>query len=355
MRRRLVCAVALVFVTVAAVANSGKPTPVFVQDLHAFGFLTQAKPETASYTDVVFLTDETVLVTINQTVFTGPVVYPFEDQPPAKLLLFDISQRKLTRTAEFPIEKMMPSVRATQNGEFVLLNEAGVHHCSASLECDKQVPSRGPIRVSPKGTRLIVGGNGRTEQKLLDSATFNELDRFPAGHDPEVVPGDAALLLWSWHDLRVRSAGHPDQSIPLGRDGFPPEARFLNDHTIAGFEFNTALSVATVGGKILYSVPVQTRWNLARLVSSPSGARFCFHEGGYTRWNSVVNFLDIDSGRPLNLERVTVFDTDSGRVVLKMQWDPRPYQGDLTDPALSPDGHKLAIIRKGRLEAFDIP
>jgi hypothetical protein len=353
MRRGLICAT-LFFVTIGAAANSGKSAPIFVQDLHAFGFLTQAKPETASYTDVVFLSNETVLVTINQRVFTGPVVYPFEDQPPAKLLLFDIAQGKLIRTAEFPIEKMMLSVRATQNGDFVLLNEAGVHLCSASLECDKQVPSRGPIRVSPKGTRLIVGGNGRTGQKLLDSATLDELDRFPAGHELEVVPGDAALLLWSRGDLRIRSSGESDRPIPFGRSGFPPEARFLNDHTIAGFESNTTLSVATAGGKILYSIPVQTRWNLARLVSSPSGIRFCFHEAGYTRWNSVVNFLDIDSGRPLNFERVTVLDTDSGRVVLKLEWDPRPYEGDLTDPALSPDGYKLAVIRKGRLEVFDI-
>lgn len=357
MRRRLVCAVALIFATMGAAANSAKPVPAFVQDLHGFGFLTQAKPETASYTDVVFLTDDTVLVTINQKVFSGHLFYSksIGDRPPSKLLLFDISQRKLVRTAEFPIEKTMLSVRATQNGEFVLLNEEGIHLCSTTLECSKSVPSRGPVRVSPRGTRLIVGGNGRTVPKLLDSATFNELDSFPAGLDREVVPGDAALLLWSRRDLRMRSSGQPDQPIPLGRDGFPPEARFLNDHKIAGFESNTTLSIATVGGKILYRIPVQTRWNLARLVSSTSGTRFCFHEAGYTHWNSVVNFLDIDSGRPLNFERVTVFDTDSGRVLLKMGWDPRPYEGDLTDPALSPDGHKLAIVRKGRLEVFDIP
>jgi hypothetical protein len=67
-----------------------------------------------------------------------------------------------------------------------------------------------------------------------------------------------------------------------------------------------------------------------------------------------VNFLDIDSGRSFNFERVTVLETDSGHLLFKLEWDPRPYGGGLTDPALSPNGQRLAIIRNGSLEVFEI-
>jgi len=353
MQTRLVCTMVMVAWTVGSVASSKKPTPVLTQNLHTFGFLNRSKPETGSYSDVVFLTDETVLVTINERVFSGNVVYPFEDKPPSKLLLFDVSQSKLVRTVEFPIEKNIHSVRATQNGEFVLLNEEGAHLCSATLECGISVPGRGPVLVSPRGTKLIVGGNGQTEQKLLDSTTLRELGRF-SFHHPDVVPGETALLVQSERRLSVRQAGQPERPIPFGGGFIWPDARFLNDHMIAGFESDTSLAVADFDGNILYRIPATTRRNLATLVASSSGARFCIHEVGYTHWNSIVNFLDIDSGRSFNFERVTVLETNSGHLLFKLEWDPRPYGGGLTDPALSPDGHRLAIIRNGSLEVFEI-
>ena len=94
---------------------------------------------------------------------------------------------------------------------------------------------------------------------------------------------------------------------------------------------------------------------MSEVVASASGKRFCFHEGGYTRWNSFVNFLDIDHGRQLNFESANVMSTDSGASPFRLVWDPRPYIGLLITPALSPDGQRLAVIRNGVLELFEIP
>ena len=74
--------------------------------------------------------------------------------------------------------------------------------------------------------------------------------------------------------------------------------------------------------------------------------------GGSDRFNSVINFLGIENGRPMNLERISVFSVQSGREWLHLEWDPRPFVGYLAVPALSPDGKKLATIRSARLVVF---
>jgi hypothetical protein len=67
-----------------------------------------------------------------------------------------------------------------------------------------------------------------------------------------------------------------------------------------------------MNGTVLFRVPVQARWEMPGVLASASGNRFCFHEKGYTAWNSFVNFLDIDHGRPVNFESIYVMSTDSG-------------------------------------------
>jgi hypothetical protein len=65
----------------------------------------------------------------------------------------------------------------------------------------------------------------------------------------------------------------------------------------------------------------------------------------------VVNFLDIDGGRPENSQLVRVVDLSTGKEIATFEWDPRPFR---TKPALSASGHKLARIRGGILEVFNI-
>ena len=70
----------------------------------------------------------------------------------------------------------------------------------------------------------------------------------------------------------------------------------------------------------------------------------------------MSSFLSRRSGDPKNpVKKFTkAHRTGLEEFADRLEWDPRPYEGDLTDPALSPDGYKLAVIRKGRLEVFDI-
>ena len=338
----------------AAGAHSSQPGPSFRQDLRSFGFITEAPGRiVASFTDVTFLSDDLVLVTVNTRTY-GPVEPLFADSPPSKLLLIDLCKRAVVKAAEVPIEKARGSVRAVADGRFVLLNESGLNVCSRDLECRLASQTRGPVLVSPKGTRIAVGGNGRTEQEVLDGITLTEIARFPWS-GPNVIPGDTSLLLRKDQKLYLSSSGEPDRQLPILGIGILPEAWFVSDSRIAGFESDRVLAVVEGNAATVFRVPVTQRWHLAEVTTSASGSRFCFHEAGYTTLNSIVNFLDIDSGRPANTESVNVISVQSGKSILKLEWDPRPYVGTSSAPALSPSGNRVAVIRTGFLEVFDLP
>src|SRR5439155_20270979 len=112
---------------------------------------------------------------------------------------------------------------------------------------------------------------------------------------------------------------------------------------------------AKLDGSILFRRLAKARWRVSELSTAASASRFCFHEAGYMTFNSLVNFLDIDSGRPFNFETVGVISADSGKPLLDLRWDPRPYVGPLSSPALSPDGHSLAVVHGGFLEVYRAP
>ena len=67
----------------------------------------------------------------------------------------------------------------------------------------------------------------------------------------------------------------------------------------------------------------------------------------------VVSVESDHKTRTVDIYRI--FDTHSGKEIFHFEWDPRPYLGDLVAPALSPSGHKLAVMRSGYLEVFELP
>jgi hypothetical protein len=340
-----------------APVNPGRPQPkqIFHEDLGLLGFRTKPSGQIVGiFTNVNFLTDNLILVTINDRVY-GPVEKTNTDQPLSKLLLFDVSQNRLLNAASMPVEKDRGAVRALEGGRFALLNEEGLHICTLEFACGLPFATGGPLFVSPEGTKIVVGGNGQKEQKLLDGMTLEELDRFPF-ENPSVIPGDRALIVARpQREVYARVPGQPDQQLPFERLNLWPEERFINRDSVAGFESATVLAIVKVDGTVLFRVPVESRWGISEVVASASGTRFCFHEGGYTPWNSFVNFLDVDSGRPINVESVKIMSSDNGNSLFQLVWDPRPYVGMPITPALSPNGQRLAIVRHGILEIFAIP
>jgi hypothetical protein len=200
---------------------------------------------------------------------------------------------------------------------------------------------------------VIAGGNGWTAQTVLDAQTFRQLETFDRKNSNGVIPGDSALLIRRGDNLFLRSDGKQESALASRSLGVFPDARFLNDDTvltIADYKDHAAVIVRK-DGTILHRVPVEEPWKTS-FISSASGSRFCIEEYGYTKLNALMSPLDIDSGRPPDLQTIRVFDVASGKQLTKFQWDPRPY---VVTPALSPDGHRLAAIRQGILEVYELP
>jgi hypothetical protein len=223
------------------------------------------------------------------------------------------------------------------------------------LECRKAIDSRDPLFVSPRGTRIAVGGNGQTTQRVLETNSLKEVGEF-AWNEARAIPGDDGILLEKKGKSYLRMSDSSERQLPFINLGvFWPDARFLNDKELAGFVSTDSLAVMRLDGTLLYQKPVTQLWRLNEILPTASGSRFCFHEAGYTTLNSIVNFLDIENTRPFNTQTITVFETESGRPVFRSEWDPRPYVGPLGSPALSPDAHELAVMHDSHLEVYRIP
>lgn len=354
---------ALVLVIGCSKDRNPQPTRIFQQDLHAFGYVTEEHGQLhASYPVLTFLSEDLLLVLINVEKLdsTGASLSP-GDQPPSELLIFNVNEHKLLVRSQIPVSKQRNALQATGNGRFVILNESGILLCLETLQCGSpvQAPRASALFVSPKGTRLLLNGNMYDGQELFDTAALQKLDQIPSDN-PRVMPGDAGLLVWpadSQNHMRlyVRFPGKPDVLLGFTGGITSPYGRFLNDTTVASQESDTILAVAKVDATVMYRMPVHPFWDGTEVLPSASGNRFCINEGGYTRWNSIMNIWDIDNARPWNVQRVRVIETASGRVLLDRTWDPRPFVGFEPSPALSPSGNKLAIIRSGVLEILDVP
>jgi len=334
--------------------NSSIPDSIFREDLHPFGY-PQPLPHQrlASYIELAFLSDDLILVSLNVRSSVNPVEPLNTDKPPSKLLLFDISQKVLVRSSERTIEKFWGSVRATHGGNFVVLDQSGIQLCSKNLECDPPSPiaGNGPLFVSPRGSRIMAGGNGQNEQELLDADSLKPLNHFAFGQ--AAMPGDTAVLATRGHQLYLLRDDAPDKLLSFPGGGIRLNALFLSDNVFATYENDRTLVGVDLDSKIKYRISVLPQWSGTNIIPAASGSRFCIHQNAYKVWGSKLSVSDQYRTRDVDIYRI--FDTYSGKELFHFEWDPRPYINTLGAPAISPSGSRLAVIHSGYLEILGLP
>lgn len=111
--------------------------------------------------------------------------------------------------------------------------------------------------------------------------------------------------------------------------------------------------IQALDGAVRYETIVESSLPETKIIPATNGKRFCIYEVGYNKFSlpNLLGYGDV----PYHFERVRVLETNTGKPLFELQWDPRPYWYDLVKPAISPDGHRLAIARHGFLEVFEIP
>lgn len=262
--------------------------PTRTWDLREFGYSS----EQADYSVAEFLSDNLLLVAINQRAVSSP--HPLvEDTPEATLVLFDMSNGATLGKARTPMSKSNYSIAPVLGSQFLMLTSSEVRLCSIDLQCDRSVPTKGPLWVSPDRARAVVGGNLGTPQVVLDSRTLAPI--VDADHNSPNIPAK------------------PGASY--GRDG------------------SFAESILSADGQRLMKVKVKQ-----------------------TGWNKLTNPLSGFGDRPYNSQRIVVYEKRSGAELFAIHWDPRKLGTSLTTlPALSPTGHEVARLRRGVVEVFDVP
>jgi hypothetical protein len=322
-------------------------------DLGKFGYqFTGSTPVFADYTDLGFLSEDLLLISINQRGF-GPVEPLFADSPESTIVVFDVKRASVAATAKMSVEKMSGSVQAISRERFAVLNEKGLQFCNQNLRCVSPMEAAtGPMFVSPQGKRMAVRGSGRTES-LIDTESSKQIAGFEPYRAifPPVIPGDEVSIVRRDNAIILQRPGREEISIDIEAKEVFPEFRFLNLGLVACLDHDASdVVVSGLDGKEFHRYKVKDAWRTG-ILPAASGTRFGIYEHGYTALNSLLNLLDIDEGRPQDFQRVRVIDISSGKEVYQLEWDPRPY---LTKPALSPSGHRLARVKAGILEVFQV-
>jgi hypothetical protein len=336
------------------------PSVIYTLDLRLHGFHAEDNWSGLDNSGLTFLSDNLLLVSVVQLQLHGGGNFTDVDSPPSPLFVIDTSKRQIVSAATLPVEHQSTPVQLAGDGKFTLWNQRGVQICDAWFHCGQPLPAHKLRLVSPKGTRAITwfqpNATGWGDLELINLQNMNSLETFPYRRPDlrftHIIPGDNAVILQDGKSAVVRALGKDDRRIPFDDTGTFVEARFLNASSVVYLSWNESQAVIeTLDGKELYRIAVQKAWQ-AGFIPSFEGARFGVYEYGYTLWNSIVNFLDIDEGRQMNFQKVRIINTSSGSNVVELEWDPRPH---LVTPAISPNGHLLARVRGAVLEIVAIP
>lgn len=275
--------VTALLVTGGSAAETGhKPERIF--DMRQYGYAGEAR----DYSAVVFLSEDLLVVAINQ----APYYYPhplFEEKPDSTLVLLDVGNEKPPRVTHTPMFKFDDSMAPALEGYFLVLTLSEVKLCSADFDCQRTFPTKGPLWLSSDRSKIVVGGNSMTPRVILDSRTLVPI----TGPSPKTIQG-----AWQTRERHDRS---------------------IVDST-----------------------------------SSLDGARLMTVETGQTRWSKITNPLAGLGEPPFNRQRVNVYDKQTGQELFTLRWDPR-HAGMTRRPALSPTGRRVALLRRGLLEVFEVP
>lgn len=335
----------------------------FGLDLRQFGYKPGPQTHLRDFTGIAFLSDDLLAVAINQ----APSVLAIRNLRRV-VIVIDLRTRKVVAKADFQLKDYEGSVQAISGQRLAVLTEDSLSVCSSLLLCHAVLPADSPLRPSPAGTMIAVGGNIRTKCVVADAATLKTLGTFPfsirtspaPSHvTPEhpgvilqtVVPGDKAFLVSDQRGAAIYWRDGKRSHVDFSARVFGFTLQFVADELFGYRNLEQAkVLIERLDGRPKFQYDLLDREN-GDLISCNSGKRFGIVEDGYTFLNRLMNPLDIMHNRPRNFQRFRVFDSLSGAEVSRAEWNPETR---LVKPALSPSGKQFARIRANFLEVLPV-
>lgn len=306
------------------------------------------------YAELSFLSDDLLVVSVSQVEDSKDVATLRGDIPEPTVIVFDVKRASIRATGTIAVDEVGDSLQAISGERFAVFNDKGLQFCDPNLRCESIAPTAGPLFASPQGKRVAFGGNRLTPEVVIDTESLKQVAVFgrpPMGHP--AIPGDMAMLVDQGGRITVQKSGVEDVPLNVPNKWFFLEHRFLSAGSAACLDEDASEAVVfDTNGKQIRRYKV-ARVDHTGFLSTASGTRFGIYEHGYTRLNSVVNFLDIDEGRPENFQRVRVIDMSSWDEISRFEWDPQT-RSHVIKPAISPDGHRIARVKGGILEVLQV-
>ena len=152
----------------------------------------------------------------------------------ARLILIDLSKNYSVCAFATARNRAGGTVRITGD-RFGFLGPEALTICDRNLNCGAQVTAGIPLFASPSGNRIAVGGMFRTQQKLFDSRTMDEIPIGQTGLTDLVIPGDHNLLIEKGDRLYAADNLGLVNAFPIDFDGTWRQGRFLSGKVFGRF------------------------------------------------------------------------------------------------------------------------
>ncbi len=347
------------------VAPAEKPQPSTRLNLRLHGYRTDG--QLAERTRLGFLSDDLIVVNLDQVPL--PPSLPGENRgtqasasdspslPPVQTLVFDLRTKKLVAQGRLGGNRLARNFGPTRDGRFVVRTYTDLRLFSPDLKQLASFPlPPQPVwtdfQVTPDGRRIVVPNGDWL--LILDADSLVKLHQVPASRNYATVFDGDARLDWGLRPgisdkVFLRVSAQPADMLYQAPDNSPLSAAFLADEVVY-VERDDAAVVLSADGKQLYSLKLRGDAHLVH--TSLGGQRFALESLGATFGGRLLHPLDRSGQRGVDKETVEVFEVGSGKQVFALEWRPGRHPSDV---ALSPDGLRLALIRGGFLEVYDLP
>jgi hypothetical protein len=330
-------------------------------DLRTLGyrFTTSGGSVAPNYTGLCFVSEDRVVVSINQIVDDEASHQLLAENSRGVVITVNAQTGRVLMKSSMPLEQYPSPIKPVLGWRLAVWNHQGLQLCSENMQCGAPIPGPGPFSVSPRGSTIVFGEFSRSAIKVLTVdnflskvAQYDEPDDF---FGPAVIPGDGALLVArSSTKFAIQRQGKADKLMDFDKGGSFGVSSFLNDEIFAYLRHSSSEAiVADLDGRELHRYKLD-KVHRAAFLPAAGGNRFGIYEYGYTFWNSVFNFTDLDDTRPPNFQRVRVIDLASREEIGRVEWNPLQGSRYIVQPCLSPSGHRLARIKQGVLEILQV-
>ena len=359
-----------------------RPKPFHSIDLQALDFRPLSPlsaRDGASHLSVDFVDQDRLLVTFEGTGLVRRLKScpKTHDDRILHAVLFDYPSGKVLRRAEWYVHdrqrylwRLDPGRALLRKGDQFVVLDRELNEKSLI-----EVPGLVWTDVTPDGKQLIVeirkedpsdhGGvderkPSKYEVRFVDVATQSvlrtlALDRFTPM--PATSDGYADVVLkngWVWLVQFGSDAMHPVTRV---RSVCVPDVEYSGENSMLIGRCTTAqgrymLSSFTTKGQFLWRQRWSEQGSVPLITKIPSGYRFAVSTFASPE-KPATTLASVEEMLQDRTQRIEVFNSATGTSVLAFETQPAVVVGQ--NFALSPDGNSLALLRRGRIELYNLP